>query len=84
MNKFTEDTVALAYEIQAVCNNHMAKHRTKDATIQTIWALADLLGIYIALGNPPDGILDDILEYVRKSSERDVSNIPTLDVNELQ
>lgn len=84
MDKFTEDTVTLAYEIQDVCNKHMAKHRTKDATIQTIWALADLLGIYIALGNPPEGILDDILEYVRKSSERDVRTIQTLNVNELQ
>ncbi len=84
MDKFTEDTEALAYEIQDVCNRHMSKHRTKDATIQTVWALADLLGIYIALGNPPEGILDDILEYVRKSSERDVSSIPTLNVNELQ
>jgi hypothetical protein len=84
MNKFTEDTVTLAHEIQDVCNKHMAKHRNKDATIQTVWALADLLGIYIALGNPPEDIRDDIFEYARKSSERDVSTIHTLNINDLQ
>jgi hypothetical protein len=84
MNKFTEDTTTLAYEIQDVCNKHMAKHRNTDATIQTVWALAELLGVYLAIGNPPEDILDHVLDRVRKSAERGVDTIPTLNINELQ
>jgi hypothetical protein len=84
MTKFTEDTTTLAYEIQDVCNRHVAKHKNVEAEIQIVWALAELLGVYIAIGNPPDGILDHILDRVRKSAERGVDTIPTLNVNELQ
>jgi hypothetical protein len=81
MDNFTEETVDLACDIQAVCNKHMLKYKSIDAEIQTIWALADLLGIHIALSDPPEGIIEDILNYIRRRSEIDPSKIPTRVVN---
>ena len=81
MNSFTKETVDLACDIQDVCNKHMLKHKSKDAQIQTIWALADLLGIHIALGDPPEGITEEILNYVLRRSEVDPNKIPPLNVS---
>ena len=78
------DPTEAANAILDVCNNYMIKKRTIIAQQELIWGLVDNLSIAIAVSQPPDWIMRDMLSTLLTSHERDVSGYQIIDPRNLQ
>jgi hypothetical protein len=84
MSEQTIDPSKASAAILNVCNDYMVKHKTIIAQQELIWGLVDNLSIAIAVSQPPDWIMRDMLSTLLTSHERDVSGYQIIDPRNLQ
>lgn len=78
------DPTEAANAILDVCNGYMKKNKTIIAQQELIWGLVDNLSIAIAVSQPPDWVMQDILSALVNSHTRDVSGYQIIDPRNLQ
>jgi hypothetical protein len=84
MSEQTIDPSKASAAIFNVCNDYMVKHKTIIAQQEIIWGLVDNLSIAIAVSQPPDWIMRDILSALTSAHERDLSDYQIVDPRGLQ
>ncbi len=83
----TDDTIDHAKASEAilnVCNDYMKKNKTIIAQQELIWGLVNNLSIVIAVSQPPDFIMSDIMSIISNAPKRDVRDYTVIDPRGLQ
>ena len=84
MSDLVQRRIDLMQAIIAVCNDHVKKYKTEEASIDVPFTLAHTLGTYINLTEAPEDIVDRLHAYVDAVRGSDLSGMQIINTAELQ
>jgi hypothetical protein len=68
----------------SVCNDHVKKYRTEEASVDVPFTLAHTLGTYMNLTEAPEEIIDRLHAYIDAVRGSDLSGMQIINTAELQ
>ena len=84
MSDLVQRRTNLMMAIVSVCNDHVKKHKTHEASIDVVYTLAHTLGTYMNLTEAPQDVVDRLHAYVDGVRASDLSGMQVINTADLQ